>query len=236
MRQKYHLLPTLTIFAILLTSAIAAAGWTDTLKTAGSEYADQGATAAGLPYTPSEAVAGIKEVLSLGTNYATSSLSAPGGFSANPATTFSLPTSLTSLGDTTNLLSSLNSAAEGAAPGTGNVFLDAIQKLAVGDYSTLLGGGEDAITRFFENSSRETLKKMVRPVVDKSVESTGVNAYLAPLMAAQQASNIAGPVFNPVDYLTDRTLDGMFFYMGMKEKDIRSSNGAGTTDLLQKLF
>lgn len=234
MPRRYLLL--LAITAILLMPSAAFSGWGDTLKQVGSDYADQGATAAGLPYTPSEAVAGIKEVLSMGTDYATSSLGVPGGFSSNPATALALPDSLTSLGDTVGLLSSLNSAAEGSVPGTGNIFLDVIKNLAVGDYATLLNGGEDAITRFFESSTRDTLKKMVRPVVDKSVEASGVSAYLAPLMAAQQTTNVAGPAFDPVDYVTDRTLDGMFYYIGMKERDIRASGGVGTTDLLQKLF
>lgn len=236
MHPRYRLLTIFTVITVVLGTAVAMAGWGDALKQAGSEYADQGAKAAGLPYSPSEAVQGIKEVLSLGTDYATSSLDKPGGFSLDPATMLSLPSSLNGLGDTTNLLSALNGAAEGSVPKTGNVFMDAIQGLAVGDYSTLLGGSEDAITRFFESSSRATLKKLVKPIVGKSVEASGVDTYLAPLMAAQSATNVSGPPFDATEYLTDRTLDGMFFYMAAKEKDIRASNGAGTTDLLQKLF
>ncbi|QJB56525.1 DUF4197 domain-containing protein [Pseudodesulfovibrio sp. zrk46] len=235
MHRQYYLL-FYSILTVLLTASLAFAGWGDTLKKAGAELADDGATAAGLPYTPSEAVSGIKEVLELGTDYGVSSLGVPGGFSANSATSLSLPSSLTSLGDTAGLLSSLNTAAEGAIPGTGNVFLDVIKDLAVGDYATLLNGGEDAITRFFESSSRTTLKKLVRPVVDKSVEASGVADYLAPLMAVQQTSGVTGTAFDPVDFVTDKTLDGMFLYMGLKEREIRTSNGAGTTELLQKLF
>lgn len=235
MRPRYRLLIPLVLFLLLAPTAVLA-GWGDALKQTGSEYADQGATAAGLPYTPSEAVTGIKEVLTLGTDYATSSLSQPGGFSTDSATTFSLPGSLSDLSGSANLLSALNSAGEDAVPGTGNIFLDAIQNLAVSDYSTLLNGGNDAITRFFESSTRDTLRKMIRPVVGQSVESAGVNDYLAPMMAAQSATGVSGPAFDATDYVTDRVLDGMFFYMGVKEQEIRSAGGVGTSDLLQKLF
>jgi len=237
MQGKYRVIIITIALAIMLTAAIAMAGWGDALKQTGAQYADEGATAAGLPYTPSEAITGIKNILSLGTESATSSLSKQGGFSSNPATTFSLPDSLKSLGgDSSGLLSALNSAAEGAVPGTGNIFLDAIQNLNITDASALLGGGEDAITRFFESSSRDTIKKLVKPVVSKSVDAAGVGTYLNAMMATQQATGIGGPPFDATEFVTDRTLDSMFSLIAMKEKDIRSTGGVGTTDLIQKLF
>lgn len=220
------------VIAISLAfSSIAMAGWGDTLKQAGSAAADAGATAAGLPYTPSEALAGIKEVLSLGTEYATSSLSAPGGFSSNPLTAFSLPTNLSGLADSTGLLSSLNTAAEDSVPGTGNIFMNAISNLTLSDPTALINGGDDAITRFFESSSRATLKSLITPVVESSVESAGVAPYLSAL-----SSGVTGTSFDPIDFVADRTLDGMFLLMGQKEKELRASGGASASDLIQKLF
>ncbi len=235
MGRQYRLISIVTVLFLLLSSSVMA-GWGDALKEAGGAAADAGATAAGLPYTPSEALAGIKDVLSLSTDYATSALSKPGGFSSNPASSFSLPSSLGGLSDASGLLSSLNTAAEKAVPGTGNLFLDAISKLTVGNASTLLNGGEDAITRFFENSARDSIKSLMKPIVSSSVESAGVGQYLSALSMAQQASGVAGAAFDPIDFVTDRTLDGMFSFMAMKERDLRSSGGMGTTDLIQKLF
>lgn len=235
MGKQYRLISIAAVLFLVLSSS-AMAGWGDTLKQAGSAAADTGATAAGLPYTPSEALAGIKDVLSLSTDYATSSLSVPGGFSSNPASAFSLPSSLSGLSDSAGLLSSLNTAAEKSVPGTGNVFLDSISKLSIGDTSTLLNGGEDAITRFLENSARDSIKSLIKPIVSNSVEAAGVGQYLSALSLAQQASGVSGGAFDPVDFVADRTLDGMFSFMAMKERDIRSSGGVGTTDLIQKLF
>ena len=236
MKLKYVLTSFLTPLAFLLIIGPCFAGWGDAVKDVGSQYADDGATAVGLPYTPSEAVAGVKEVLSISTKSATTNLSKPGGFSV-PGIGFELPSSLMNLGgNTSGLLSSLQGAATNSIPGTGNVFMDAISGLAAGDYSSLLSGGEDAITRFFEKSSRETLKKLIKPIVGPGIEASGVNTYLAPLLAAQQSSGIAGPQFDATDFVTEKTMDGMFFYMALKEKDIRTTNGAGSTDLLQKLF
>ena len=128
MHPRYHLLAILTTMAFLMTATVAMAGWGDALKEIGEDYADEGVKAAGLSYTPSEAVTGIKEVLSLGTDYGVSSLGVPGGFSSNPATALSLPDSLSALsslgGSSSGLLSALNGAAEGAIPETGNIFMD----------------------------------------------------------------------------------------------------------------
>ncbi len=235
MGRQYRLISLVTVLFLLISSSVMA-GWGDTLKSAGSQAADAGATAAGLPYTPSEAMAGIKDVLSLGTDYAVTSLAKPGGFSSNPTSTFSLPSGLSGFSDASGLLSSLNTAAEKSVPGTGSVFLDAINKLSVGDASTLLNGGEDAITRFFEHSSRDAIKSLIKPIVSSSVESAGVGQYLSALSMMQQTSGVTGAGFDPIDFVADRTMDGMFTFMAMKEKDIRATGGIGTSELIQKLF
>lgn len=237
MRLKYIPTPLLATLLILLLAGTSFAGWGDALKTTTSQYADDGATTMGLPYTPSEAVAGIKEVLSIGTNSAVSSLGKEGGFSSNPAVAIPMPDMLKGLlGDSTGLTSAMNSAAESVVPSTGNIFLDTIQKLSIDNPTSLLGGGEDAITKFFEASSRDTLKDLIKPLVKTAADQAGVGSYLTAMTAAQQASSIASPPFDAYDYVADYTLDGMFYVMASQEKDIRSGNGASTSDWLKKLF
>lgn len=229
MRLKYHFFSVALSLAVLLTASTAMAGWGDAVKQAG----DAGATAAGLSYTPSEAIQGIKDVLALSTGYAEAKLAAPGSFSSTPAVAIPLPDVLKGFGDSSGLLASLNRGAEGAIPSTSDLFMSTIENLKVDNYSSLLSGSTDAITRFFESSSRDTLKTLVKPVVTKSADSAGVGTYMKAFTAAQQAS---GSTFDIYDYLTDRTLDGMFHFMSIKEKSLRTEGGAGTTDLINKLF
>lgn len=236
MKPKYLSSILATTLLALLLAGSCFAGWGDALKDAGSQLADEGATAAGLPYTPSEAMAGIKEVLSLSTESAVSNLGKSGGFSDNPAVSIPMPDMLKGLGDPTGLVSSMNKAAEAAVPSTGNIFLDAIQNLNIGDPTSLLGGADNAITKYFEDSSRGTLKSLVKPVVSGSLDAAGVGSYLNTLTLAQQAANPGAPPFDAVDYVTDKTLDGMFHLMAEQEKSIRSGGGAGASELLQKLF
>jgi hypothetical protein len=224
-------------FILILTSiAPASAGWADSLKQVGSDYADQKAKEAGLSYTPSAALSAAKEVLNLGTASAVSELSTDGAFSQTSATSLSLPESLANVTGSTNLLSSMNKAAENAIPETGTIFQKTISNLNVTDTpSSLLTGEDTAITQYFETSSRDTLKQLVKPVVEKSASTASVSSYMAPLTAALQATGSTSS-FDVNDYLTDKVLDSMFLYMGEKEQSLRSSGGEGASALLQKLF
>jgi len=222
---------SLSILLVVLLAALPAmAGWSDTLKAVG----DQGSKAAGLAYTPSEGLAGMKETLTTGADYGASVLSQSGGFSKSPDTSLSLPSSLSGLGDTSGLLSALNSAAEDSIPGTSSVFADSIKNLSVSNPTSAIGGGDAGITQYFESASRPALKKAVKPIVAKSIEAAGVDEYLSPLTAMQKITG--GTAFDATDYLTDKTLDSMFHYMSEKETSLRSSGGAGASALLQKIF
>ena len=232
--MKKFLLPCLAAL-LLLAPCTAAAGWGDALKQAGTNLADQQAKEAGLSYTPSEALAGIKEVLSTGTDYGVSALTSGSGFSASPATSLSLPGALSGLAGSSDLLSAMTSAATAAVPDTGGIFQSAIGDLSVTDPASLLSGSSTAITRYFESSSRDTLKSLVKPVVEKCASAAGVDAYLAPVTAAMQATGTATS-FDANDYITEKVLDSMFHYMGEKETALRESGGAGASALLQKLL
>ena len=232
--MKRFLLPCLAALLILIPHT-AAAGWGDALKQTGSDLADQQAKEAGLAYTPSEALAGIKEVLSTGTDYGVASLTSGSGFSAGSATALSLPDALSGLTGSSDLLSAMTSAATAAVPDTGSFFKDAIGDLSVSDPTSLLGGSSTAITKYFESASRDSLKSLVKPVVEKCASAAGVDTYLAPLTAAMQASG-TGTSFDANDYLTDQVLDAMFHYMGEKETALRESGGVGASALLQKLL
>ena len=223
----------LCIALYILAALPASGGWTDTLKQAGSELADEKAKEAGLSYTPSEAVSGIKEILSSGTEYATDALTTGSGFAADSATALSLPDWMSGLPGASTLLSSMNGAASQAVTASEPSFLDAIENFSVTDPSSLLGGSSTSVTDYFESKSRDTLKAMVKPIVEKSAQSAGVGSAMTALSAAASAS---GSSFDANDYLTEKVMDGMFHYMGVKETELRESGGAGASALLQKLL
>jgi len=226
------------IFAVLfLLTASAFAGWTDTLKQAGSELADQKAKEAGLSYTPSEAVAGVKEILTDSTEYATQALTSGKGFAADASTALALPDWLSGVTGSSSLLSTMNTAAQSAVAGSESSFMDTIKGLSVTDTASLLGSSTSsmtAITDYFASKSRSSLKELIKPVVARSAESAGLGTAMDAAAAAAQVTG--NTTFDVNDYLSDKVLDGMFHYMGVKETELRESGGAGASALLQKLL
>ncbi|WP_338669305.1 DUF4197 domain-containing protein [Pseudodesulfovibrio methanolicus] len=235
MPVKYPALPILPLLLVLALSWAAvpasATGWGDALKAAG----DAGAKAAGLSVTPSQIESAFRELLSMGADSAVESLSRDGGFSKLAATSLSLPDSYRKVAETVapDLLANLNSAAEAAVPAIGELFQKTIKTMEFANPSGLLSGKSDAVTSYFEESARPGLAENAAPLIRSALKKAGAGTAVD---AAQRLSALTGTDFNPVDYLTNKTLDSMFLYMGKTEKDVRSGDIAVTSELLKKVF
>lgn len=235
---KYHnalkIFTFFVILAITLASVPASAAWGDALKQAGTTLADEQAKTAGLSYTPSEAMSGIRQVLSLGVESAVATLGQEGGFSIDPLRAIGLPDSLRALPGASSLTALLNAAAESAVIPTGDLFQAAVNGLQLTNPVPLVAGGSRAITEYFESASRQTLKAQAMPLVDKALAKAGLSGYTAAMAAAQKAAG-ADP-FDVQGHVADAMLDAMFDLMGQKEEAIRSGGVEGATELLKKLF
>lgn len=208
------------------------AGWGDSLKSVG----DAGAKAVGLPYTPTEADTGIRELLHMGTDYAVTELGQEGGFSNNMTAAIPLPSMLSSMIGGSGLLTSFNTAAEQSVETVGTIFHKTIDIMDIGNPVSMISGSDTSITDYFEETARPTLKEQAQPVVAQHLDAAGLGAYTNAIKTAQLLSNASDAPFDPVEYVTDKTLDSMFTYIGQKEKDLRASGASGASELLKKLF
>jgi hypothetical protein len=75
------------------------------------------------------------------------------------------------------------------------------------------------------------------PIVKSATDSAGVTS------AFKKLTSKAGPVANQLgssadidQYVTGKTLDGLFLKLAAEEKNIRSNPAARSTDLLKKVF
>ncbi|MGE4195281.1 MAG: DUF4197 domain-containing protein [Pseudodesulfovibrio sp.] len=225
-------LPLILLFlAVSLQPVSARAGWGETLKQAG----DAGSQAMGLSVGPSRIEAAFRELLGMGTDAAVESLSADGGFSALAATALSLPESYRKIAETVapNLLASLNSAAEAAVPGVGELFKKAIATMEFSNPGSLLSGSKTAVTEYFDANARDSLTRGAAPLLEAALNQAGGGSILS---AIKQLGSLTGTPFDPVDYLTRKTLDSMFLYIGKTEEGIRSGDITTTSELLQRVF
>lgn len=194
-----------------------------------------------------DASSGIKAALEQGAIAAVGLLGQSGGFLNNPNVRIALPGYLN---DAAKLMkrfgqgkrieeleTSLNRAAEAAVPMGKDLLISAVQSMSVQDAKNILTGGDTSVTQFFSDKTRTPLGEKFLPVVTQATSQVGL---------AQQYNAFAGKAagFGLVkkedvrieDYVTGKTLDGLFTVIGEEERKLRQNPAAAGSALLQKVF
>lgn len=222
----------------------------------GSQTTSNRTSATGLP--ASDIAAGLKEALAKGTTTAISNLGREGGFWDNKNVRIPLPGKLDQVGRLARQMGqgdkvdafelSMNRAAEKAVPQVAEIFGDAIRKMTLDDARGILSGGDHAATHFFRRVAGDALAARIRPIVAQTTESVGATQKYKALTAG--GGGAIGGVLGSLgggntsgnspldldDYVTAKTIDGLFAEIGAQEKSIRSNPAARSTDLLKKVF
>ncbi len=192
-------------------------------------------------------VQGLKEALRIGTENAVSSTGRPDGFLSNSLIKILLPKKfqtvekglrLAGQGDKVDtFITSMNRAAEQATPKAKSIFVNAIKSMTIDDAKNLLNGGDTAATDFFKAKTSDKLYNALRPVVDNSMNKVGtVQRYNALLGQTKKLPLVKTQSLDAGDYVTNKTLDGLFFMVAQEEKKIRTNPAARVTDLLKNVF
>lgn len=205
-----------------------------------------GGTKGGL--TQSEITAGLKEALKVGTENATSKVSALNGFFGNQAIKVLMPpeakkieTTLRAAGfgaQVDKAILSMNRAAEDASSRAVPIFTNAITSMTIQDGLSILQGGNDAATQYLKGKTTAQLTAAFRPVVEKSLNKVNATRYWAQIVGIYNRLPTTRQKLNPdlTGYVTERALYGIFVYVADEEAKIRNNPSARVTDLLRKVF
>ena len=191
--------------------------------------------------------AGIKEALAVGTERAVNRLSQVDGYFGNAAVKILMPSSIQKVADVARMagyqkqvdefILSMNRAAEAAAPQAARHFGDAIRAMTLDDVRGVLTGGDTAATEFFRRTTHDKLYAAFRPVVSKKVGEVGATRAYKDMIGRYERVPLMGKTsFDLDDYVTNKSLDGLFLMVGEEEKKIRTNPAARTTDLLKTVF
>jgi len=191
--------------------------------------------------------AGIKEALAVGTERAVASLSREDGYFGNAAVKILMPSSLQKVADVARMagyqkqvdefILSMNRAAEAAAPLASRYFGDAIRDMSLHDVRGILTGGDTAATEFFRGKTHDKLYVAFKPVVSQKVGEVGVaRTYKNMMRRYESVPLVSKQSLDIDDYVTNKSLDGLFHMVGEEEKKIRTNPAARTTDLLKTVF
>jgi hypothetical protein len=134
-------------------------------------------------------------------------------------------------------VTSMNRAAEAAAPVAKSVFVDAIRRMSFEDAMTILKGDEHEATDYFREHAGARLGELFAPIVDDKLQSVGATRSFNQLMdRTAEIPFLDKPAFDLQAYVTDRALDGLFLKLAQEEERIRTEPVARTTELLKKWF
>ena len=171
---------------------------------------------------------GVKGMLGNASDSALDKLSKPGSFSSDDAIRIALPgTSGKGMGDlmkladkaglTKDIDGQLNHAAEQAAAEAKPIFRSAIDRMSLNDMGHLVTGGNTAATDYLKKSSGSEILAKLTPLVKAALEKTGV------LQQTSQLSSLGMTPDKLTGYVSQKTSDGIFTYVGREETRMRAN-------------
>ena len=196
-----------------------------------------------------DASAGIKESLARGVSASIKRLGTTDGFLKDQVVRIAVPKSMRKMADAASKLgagkyveefeTSMNRAAEKAVPAAADIFADAIRQMTVQDAFAIVRGDADAGTQYFRRVTEDKLRASFTPIVAKATAETGVtdkykklskkSGGLDSLLGGGQSLDLDG-------YVTDKAMDGLFYYIADQEKSIRKNPMATGSALLGRVF
>lgn len=194
-----------------------------------------------------DANAGIRTALERGANAAVALLGRPDGFLGNPLVRIELPGYLKDAakllratgqgGRLDELVTAMNRAAEAAVPAAKPLLVKAVRDMSVEDGLRILRGGDDSVTNFFADKTREPLGQQFLPIVTRATERVALaDKYNAVARKASGFGLVRSEDANIQQYVTGKALDGLYRIIGEEEKKIRRDPVGTGSAILKKVF
>ena len=194
-----------------------------------------------------DAGGGLKEALTQGAGKAVDLLGKQDGFLGNPKVRIPLPENLQKVAgmmrglgmgkQADELTTAMNRAAEAAVPQAKVLLVNSIKQMSLDDAKGILTGGEDAATQYFRRTTSAPLTEKFKPMVRSAI---------ARVKLAEKYDQFAGKAakFGLVreqdahleNYVTQKTLDGLYLMIADEEKAIRNDPAAAAGKLARMVF
>jgi hypothetical protein len=203
------------------------------------------ARAAGL--SEADASLGVRAALERGASSAVGLLGRPGGFLDNPKVRIPLPGFLKEAAKLAkftgqqkrvdDLVTAMNRAAEAAVPEAKELLVSAVKAMSVDDARKIVTGGDNSVTQFFASKTRTSLAARFLPIVTKATEKVALaDKYNALAGKAASTGLVKKEDANIQQYVTGKTLDGLYLMIGEEERKIRKDPIGTGSAILQKVF
>ncbi|MFN3617964.1 MAG: DUF4197 domain-containing protein [Aquabacterium sp.] len=194
-----------------------------------------------------DATAGLKTALERGAQAAVALLGREGGFLNNERVRIPLPGYLDDAAQmlrrigqgqrVDELVTAMNRAAEQAVPMGRDLLVNAVKTMSVSDAKQILGGGEQSVTDFFAQKTRQPLGERFLPVVTQATQKVDLaRTYNKVAERAARFGLIKTQDAQLEGYVTGKTLDGLYTIIGEEERKIRQDPVGTGSAILKKVF
>lgn len=215
------------------------------LPTAGLWGWSREAQAIGL--SEADAASGVRLALERGVDFAVALLGQTNGFLDNPKVRIPLPgylnqaaQMLKAIGQqkrVEELVLAMNRAAEAAVPEGKLILTNAVKAMSVEDARRIVTGGDTSVTEFFATKTRQPLGAKFLPIVTRATEKVSLAEKYNAVAGKATAMGLLKPQDAHIEqYVTGKTLDGLYLMIGEEERKIRKDPIGSGSALLAKVF
>jgi hypothetical protein len=236
----------LTLPAIALLSGCVSDDLQNTASSILKTYAS-GSDVSGQSLTVAQITQGLKEALNVSSKQVVGQLGQSGGFNLDPKIRIPLPSSLQKVDSalkavgmgqmTADLQNKMNAAAEQGTAQALDLFMGAVQKMTIADARQILSGQQDAATQYLRNTMGADLELKLQPIIDSTLAQTGAMKAYDSVTSQYAAIPFVSSLKNDMrSYVTDKAMDGIFYYVAQEEAAIRQNPAKRTTEILRTVF
>lgn len=194
-----------------------------------------------------EIYSGLNEALVISVKNSCNKASKAGGFLENNKIRIDFPKEIIRVKTSCNKIGlshlvvkfegKLNKTAEQISLYASDIILESVNDLKFTDAIAILNGPENAITKYLRDDSYNNLYNAFYPQTLRAISNTGIQKLFDNIIKKYNKIPLVKKVdFDLSNYITVKTIDGIFFLISEEEKKIRNNPKARTTELLQKIF
>jgi Protein of unknown function (DUF4197) len=220
-------------FTALLTSFAGSWGLTNQVRAANLSEID--------------AASGVRTALERGALAAVGLLGKTDGFLGNPKVRIPLPGFLNDAAKLLRatgqqkridqLVTAMNRAAEAAMPEAKSLLVSAVKAMSVDDAVKVIKGGDNSVTQFFADKTREPLGEKFLPIVTQATEKVSLAAKYNSFASKAAGLGLMKKEDASIEqYVSGKALDGLFLMIGEEERKIRKDPVGTGSAILKKVF
>ncbi len=162
-----------------------------------------------------------------------------------------------------DFVKTMNTAASKAVPKTASILGDAVTSMSVEDAKGIIAGKQTAATDYFKTKSGDKLLSAIMPIIKESANeskvmssyktltgmagssgvtsgNSGVGGLLGQASGAAKSLGLGDTLPNQDEdiesYIARKTLDGLFFMIGEKERALRSNPLGSGSKIISDIF